>query len=495
MIAPPEHRELDALPFAAGYAALGERFVEPRRPAPLSRPYLVAFNPDAAALLDLDPAAGATPAFLAVAAGNALPPGADPTAAVYAGHQFGVWVARLGDGRAITLGEVRNARGERWEWQLKGAGMTAFSRFADGRAVLRSTIREYLCSEAMHALRIPTTRALAIAGSPDPVLRETRETAAVLSRLAPSHVRFGTFEYFRHRGDDASLRTLADYVIAGFFPEIDATGGDRYARLLQAVVESTARLVAQWQAAGFAHGVMNTDNMSILGLTLDYGPFGFMEAYEPGFVCNHSDAGGRYAFDRQPGVALWNCHALAAALDGLVPGPDAEAALAAFEPTYRDGYVALMRQKLGLQGARDGDARIVVDLLAILAAARADYTRFFRALCGLRADDAPETCAAGAELGDAGVAWPAWVARYRERFDGGLPDAERAAAMRRVNPKYVLRNYLAQTAIERAQAGDFSELATLHGILATPFDEQPQHDAYASAPPAEARHIVVSCSS
>ena len=290
--------------------------------------------------------------------------------------------------------------------------------------MLRSTIREYLRSDgAMHALRIPTTRALAIAGSPDPVLRETRETAAVLSRLAPSHVRFGTFEYFRHRGDDASLRTLADYVIAGFFPEIVATGGDRYARLLQAVVESTARLVAQWQAAGFAHGVMNTDNMSILGLTLDYGPFGFMEAYEPGFVCNHSDDGGRYAFDRQPGVALWNCHALAAALDGLVPGPDAEAALAAFEPTYRDGYIALMRQKLGLQGVRDGDARIVVDLLAILAAARADYTRFFRALCGLRADDAPETCSGGRGVG-----------RCRRRgagMGGALPRAVRRGTPRR----------------------------------------------------------------
>jgi protein adenylyltransferase len=493
MIAPPERRELDALPFVPGYAALGERFVEPRLPTPLAAPYLVAFNPGAAALLDLDPAAGATPEFLAVAAGNALPHGAEPTAAVYAGHQFGVWVSRLGDGRAISLGDIRNARGERWEWQLKGAGMTAFSRFADGRAVLRSTIREYLCSEAMHALGIPTTRALAIAGSRDPVIRETRETAAVLSRLAPTHVRFGTFEYFRHRGDDASLRALADYVIAGFFPDIDANGEDRYARLLREVVERAARLAAQWQAVGFAHGVMNTDNMSILGLTLDYGPFGFMEAYDPGFACNHSDDGGRYAFDRQPGIALWNCHALAAALDGLVPAADAAAALAAFEHTYRTDYVALMREKLGLQGVRDGDARLVVDLLEILAAAGADYTRFFRALSGMRAGDAPETCAAGAELGAGNAAWVAWVVRYRERLDGGLH--ERAKAMLAVNPKYVLRNYLAQTAIERAQEGDFGELATLHAVLSAPFDEQPQHEAYTSTPPASAQHVIVSCSS
>jgi uncharacterized protein YdiU (UPF0061 family) len=432
---------------------------------------------------------------VAVAAGNVLPRGAEPTAAVYAGHQFGVWVRRLGDGRAITLGEIENARGERWEWQLKGAGMTAFSRFADGRAVLRSTIREYLCSEAMHHLGIPTTRALAIAGSADPVFRETRETAAVLSRLAPSHVRFGTFEYFRHSGDDAALHTLADYTIARFFPEIDGGDPSRYAQFLREVVERTSRLVAQWQAFGFAHGVMNTDNMSILGLTIDYGPFGFMEAYEPGFVCNHSDDAGRYAFDRQPGIALWNCHALAAALDGLVPAAGAEDALAAFEGTYRDAYLALMRAKLGLDDVRDGDAPLIVDLLALLAEGGADYTRFFRALCAVRADGEPQGDEAAAVLGAAAAAWPAWSQRYRARLAGAAGDAERSAAMQRVNPKYVLRNYLAQVAIERAEGGDFTEIERLHAVLRAPFDEQPDCESYAAPAPEWARGIAVSCSS
>ena len=493
MIASPAHA-LDDLHFVKGYAALGEAFVEVRYPEPLSDPYVVAFAPEVAGLLDLDPAVAETREFANVAAGNALPRGAKPTAAVYGGHQFGVWVRQLGDGRAITLGEIENARGERWEWQLKGAGRTAFSRFADGRAVLRSTVREYLCSEAMHHLGIPTTRALAIAGSADTVFRDGLETTAVLSRVAPSHVRFGTFEFFRHRENHDAVRALADYAIARFFPDVDANGDDRYAQFLQAVVVRTARLLARWQAVGFAHGVMNTDNMSILGITLDYGPFGFVEAYDPKLICNHSDESGRYAFERQPGVALWNAHALAAALSPLVDAPAAHSALAAFEPAFRDEYLALMRAKLGLREALPADAPLVVDLLGVLAEAGADYTRFFRSLGDLRVADNPAADAAGGAV--RADAWSAWSARYRERLLAeGADDSPRRMAMHGVNPKYVLRNYLAQVAIERAGAGDFEEIARLHAVLCSPFDEQPDREAYADPAPEWARDIAVSCSS
>jgi hypothetical protein len=466
-------------------AALGEAFAERRMPTPLPEPHLVAFNPDAAALIGLDPAEAEKPLFTLLAAGNAIFGGQPPSAAIYAGHQFGYFVPQLGDGRAISLGEVENPAGERWEWQLKGAGMTAFSRFADGRAVLRSTVREYLCSEAMHYLGIPTTRALAIAGSPFPVFREQPETAAVLSRLAPSFVRFGSFELFHSRGQHAHVKTLADQTIARFYPEFAAfEPGEKYAAFLRETVARTARLVALWQAFGFAHGVLNTDNMSILGLTLDYGPFGFMEAYEPGFICNHTDEGGRYAFDQQPGIGLWNCHVLARALSALVERADAQAALAAYEPVYRERFLALMRAKLGLATAEAGDAELIGAFLGVLEASGADYTLSFRRLASLESNPI------------SGTAAEAWLVRYRERLSRERDDdAARRAAMDRVNPKYVLRNYLAQQAIEAAELGDFSEIARLHAVLRAPFDEQPESERYAQPAPEWAKTLSVSCSS
>jgi uncharacterized protein YdiU (UPF0061 family) len=471
-------------------AALGEAFAERRLPTPLPEPYLVAFNPDAAALVGLDPAEAEKPLFTLLAAGNAIFGGRPPSAAIYAGHQFGYFVPQLGDGRAISLGEVENSAGERWEWQLKGAGMTAFSRFADGRAVLRSTIREYLCSEAMHHLGIPTTRALAIAGSALPVFREQPETAAVLTRLAPSFVRFGSFELFHARRRFEDVRTLAEHTIARFFPALAGLEPrERYARFLRRAIESTAELVAHWQAAGFAHGVLNTDNMSILGLTLDYGPFGFIETYEPGFICNHTDEGGRYAFDRQPGIGLWNCYALARALSSLVEKDDAQAALDAYEPAYRERYLALMRAKLGLVQTEDGDAELIAGFLGVLEAAGADYTLGFRRLASL------ERPAALAEGGARGT-WESWLARYRARLSREPRDGTaRRIAMDRVNPKYVLRNYLAQQAIEAAERGDYAEVARLHAVLRAPFEEQPEHEAYAQPAPAWAKALSVSCSS
>jgi uncharacterized protein YdiU (UPF0061 family) len=488
-------RTLEGLAIAPGLSALGSTFVELRDPTPLPEPELIAFNPEVAELLELDPAQAERPEFVLLAAGNARFSGVPSYAAIYAGHQFGHFVPQLGDGRAITLGEVVTSRDVRWEWQLKGAGTTAFSRFGDGRAVLRSTIREYLAGEALHHLGIPTTRALSIARSDEPVFRERPENAAVLSRIAPSHLRFGSFELFHYRGDFASVAKLADYAITRFFPQfLEEEAPERYAHFLDEIVARTARLAAQWEAVGFAHGVLNTDNMSILGLTLDYGPYGFLDAYVPGFICNHSDDSGRYAFDRQAGIALWNCKALAAALGSLVPKEAAEAQVATFEPIFRETYLDLARAKFGWRTIRPGDPLLVAEFLELLAAEGADYTNSFRALSNL-GGEASGADPLGPAFGD-GARWSAWLARYRARLaaEGSL-DAERQPLMRAANPKFVLRNYLAQQAIAAAENRDYAELARLHAVLRAPYDEQPGNEAYAAAPPAGAEEIAVSCSS
>ncbi len=488
---------LEALALGDGYAALGADFIERRDPTPLPDPYPIATSGDVASLIGLAAGETARPEFVRLAAGNARFGAVQPFAAVYAGHQFGTFVPRLGDGRAITLGERVLPSGARFEWQLKGAGTTAFSRFGDGRAVLRSTIREFLCSEAMAALGIPTTRALAIVGSAEPVFRETPETAAVLTRVAPSHVRFGTFEFFHYRQRYDAVKALADYTITRFFPHLSdiAVDADRYAAFLADVVARTASTVARWQAVGFAHGVMNTDNMSILGLTLDYGPFGFLDAYEPGFICNHTDEGGRYAFDRQPTIGLWNCHALAAALSSLVDERDAETALATYEPAFRTTYLRLLRDKFGLLEARESDAELFRACFRALENGNVDYTRFFSAL-GDAGDETESNDQRLAASFTNAAEWSDWRRLYAERSNGDPRTAgARRAAMAAVNPRYVLRNYLAQDAIAAAQRGDYSEIARLHAALRAPFDERPQYAAYADAPPESARAISVSCSS
>jgi serine/tyrosine/threonine adenylyltransferase len=483
-------RTLDSLNHDPRLPALGENYYSIVPPTPVSDPHLVAFNPSAAALIDLDPAQARTPGFVEVMAGNAPLPGGMNLSMLYSGHQFGVYVPQLGDGRAILIGQVRNARGELWELQLKGAGKTPYSRFGDGRAVLRSTIREYLCSEAMAGLGIPTTRALCIVGSPDPVQRETVETAAVLCRMAPSHIRFGTLEIFYYRNEHDKLAPLADHVIANYFPGIAA--GD-YKAWLTEVVERTARLVAQWQAVGFCHGVMNSDNMSILGLTLDYGPYGFVEAFDAHYICNHSDDHGRYAYDQQPGIAHWNCsRLLQATLPLLDPVPEkalevAYAVLEHFGKAFVPKNLALWRAKLGLQDPRDDDPALVNGLLTVLHKSKADFTTVFRALAR------PE--AARDHVLDL-EGFDAWLANYRARLRSEQSDdPARAARMNRVNPKYVLRNHLAQAAIEKAQAGDFGEIEALRALLARPFDEQPGMEAYAQPPPPGTQGVEVSCSS
>ncbi len=490
-------RKLEQLDVHNTYARLPEEFYSRLAPTPFSKPaYLVSFNADAAALIDLDPNEAARPEFVDYFSGGRLLPGSEPLAMLYSGHQFGQYVPRLGDGRAILLGEVRNRQGEKWDLHLKGAGQTPYSRDGDGRAVLRSTIREYLCGEAMHGLGIPTTRGLCIVGSDEEVLREEGvETGAMLVRMSPTHVRFGSFEVFYYRRQHDHLARLADYVIELHFPHL-AGAGDRHPRFLAEVVVRTAHLMAKWQAVGFAHGVMNTDNMSILGLTLDYGPFGFLDDYNPGFICNHSDHGGRYAFHRQPEIAHWNLHALAQALLPLMTEEQAREALAAYEPALVAHYKDLMRQKLGLQEWRAEDGDLLTGLLEIMQADHADYTNTFRALAGFRSDPS----AGNESLRDLFLdrtAFAAWAGRYRERLRlEGSRDTERKQRMNRVNPKYVLRNYLVQIAITQAtEKKDFTEINRLHDVLRDPFAEQPAMEQYAALPPDWGKRIVVSCSS
>ena len=487
-------RKLTELQFDNTYARLPVPFYSRVAPMPLSAPHLVSFNEAAAELIDLDPAEARRPEFVKYFGGHKILPGAEPLAMLYAGHQFGNYVPQLGDGRALLLGEVRNARGERWDLHLKGAGATPYARGFDGRAVLRSTIREYLCGEAMHALGIPTTRALCIVGSDEPVQRETVERAATLLRLAPTHVRFGSFEVFHYRGQHEHVKTLADYVIARHFAEL-TDAPDRYQKFLAEVGARTARLIAQWQAVGFAHGVMNTDNMSIAGLTLDYGPFGFMDEFDFGFVCNHTDYAGRYAFNQQPAVALWNLSCLAQALSSLVARTEAVAALDTFQPTFAAHYGALMRRKLGLLEAQAADADLVLRLLDILAASAVDYTNFFRRLSDFDADPA----ARNERLRNMFIepaAFDDWAASYRARLSLEPSAAERKRRMDAVNPKYVLRNYLAQNAITAAvERRDYGEIDRLLALLRRPFAEQPEMDAYAAPPPEWGKRLVVSCSS
>ncbi len=488
-------KKLDQLNFQNTFARLPDTFHSRLHPTPMPEPYLVSFNANAAELIDLDVDEAKGADFAEYFIGNRLLPGSDPLAMLYAGHQFGHFVPQLGDGRAILLGEVKNRAGEHWDIQLKGAGATPFSRSGDGRAVLRSSIREYLCSEAMHGLGIPTSRALCIVGSDEEVWRETVESAAVVTRMAPSHVRFGSFEVFFYRDQFEPIAQLADYVIDKHFPEL-ADVPDKYPRFLNEVVIRTARLMAQWQAVGFSHGVMNTDNMSILGLTIDYGPFGFMDAYNPGYVCNHSDHGGRYAFDRQPQIGLWNLTCLAQALTPIISVEEARAVLGNYGPTYAEHYVDLMSQKLGLTHPVKEDVALIEALLGLMHANQVDYTNLFRSLGHFKSASGEQNSVVRDQFIDR-PAFDAWAETYRVRLlnEPGTNE-ERKARMDRVNPKYILRNYLAQVAIAKAEKErDFSEVDRLLKLLGRPFDEQPEMADYAAPPPDWAQHISVSCSS
>ena len=478
------------------FGALPAEFYTRLTPQGLNAPRLLHANAEAAALIDLDPSVMSTPEFLDVFAGKAPLPGGDTLAAVYSGHQFGVWAGQLGDGRAHLLGEVQGPDGG-WELQLKGAGMTPYSRMGDGRAVLRSSVREYLASEAMHGLGIPTTRALALVVSDDRVMRETVETAAIVTRMSPSFVRFGSFEHWSSRRQPDLLKTLADYVIDRFYPECrdpqSSSDVAPYINLLRAVTQRTALLMADWQAVGFCHGVMNTDNMSILGLTLDYGPYGFMDGFRLGHVCNHSDSEGRYSWNRQPSVALWNLYRLAGSLHMLVQDADAlRGVLDEFEAVFTRAFHDKMAAKLGLAAWLPADETLLDDLLKLMDANQADFTLTWRrladAVLGRRnrfEDLFIDRPAAGA-----------WLDRLLARHaEDGRPATEVAEAMNRVNPLYVLRNHLAEEAIQAAKTGDASQIDTLMMLLRNPFVARDGFEHYSSLPPDWAGSLEVSCSS
>ncbi|WP_151634675.1 protein adenylyltransferase SelO [Noviherbaspirillum aerium] len=501
MNAPAERRlrqQANQLPFANSFAALPPQFYTRLQPTPVPAPYLVGASSPAAELIGLDAEALGLQDAVDAFSGNAVLPGSEPLAAVYSGHQFGVWAGQLGDGRAILLGDV--AADDPWpagriELQLKGAGMTPYSRMGDGRAVLRSSIREFLCSEAMAALGIPTSRALCVTGSDMPVMRETVETAAIVTRMAPSFIRFGSFEHWFYNERQEELKMLADYVIDRFYPAL-RDDPQPYRALLSEVSRRTAELMAQWQAVGFMHGVMNTDNMSILGLTIDYGPFGFMEAFDARHICNHSDHQGRYSYQMQPRIGQWNCFALAQALLPLVGEvEDAQAAVDIYKPTYDTKFEQLMHAKLGLRDTLPDDGKLFESMFALMQNNHVDFTLFFRQLGNLTLDN-PQADEPLRDLFIDRPAFDAWAVQYRNRLrQENSRDEERRTGMHAVNPKYVLRNYLAQVAIDKAQNKDFSEVARLLSVLEKPFDEQPENEHYAELPPDWASTLEVSCSS
>ncbi|MCB1748910.1 MAG: YdiU family protein [Gammaproteobacteria bacterium] len=496
-------------------------------PTAVAAPRLVAVADEVLALLDLPPAAAQAPLFAEVFAGNRLLDGMQPHATCYGGHQFGNWAGQLGDGRAINLGEIVNADGERWILQLKGAGPTPYSRGADGLAVLRSSVREFLCSEAMHHLGVPTTRALSLVLTGETVVRDMfydgnprPEPGAVVCRVAPSFTRFGHFEIHAARGDHALLQRLADYTIRTDFPHLGEPGDDPAARRagyvawFDEVCQRTARLIAEWMRVGFVHGVMNTDNLSILGLTIDYGPYGWLDDYDPDWTPNTTDAQGRrYRYGQQPQVALWNLLQLANALHPLI-GDSAplERALEDYGRHYESAWRAAMAAKLGL-AALDGDddQALVEALFGVLTATETDMTLFYRTLNELD----PGSDATGATLVERfAPAWyrpehvdddyrarlARWLDDYRARVRAdALAPAGRAARMRRANPLYVMRNYLAQLAIDRAEQGDFGGVRELLDVMRRPYDPQPGREAYAAPRPDWARSragcSMLSCSS
>ena len=477
------------------FASLGADFSTPQPMRPLSDPYWLSRNAALARELGLDAEWLASQEALQAFTGNHALPGSQPLASVYSGHQFGQWAGQLGDGRATLLGELQTPQGG-VEMQLKGAGMTPYSRMGDGRAVLRSSIREYLCSEAMHALGIPSTRALCLTGSDDRVRREEVETAAVVTRCAPSFIRFGHFEHFSYNDQHTQLKTLADFVIDHFYPAC-RDAAQPYAALLQAVSERTAELMAAWQSVGFCHGVMNTDNMSILGLTIDYGPFQFLDGFNPGHICNHSDTQGRYAYNKQPNIAYWNLFCLGQALLPLIAQQeDALAALESYKTVFPGALQKRLRAKLGLldDATQHDDKPLIESTLKLLAAHQVDHTIFWRRLCRF---DSPQGRAAVRDLFVDRPAFDIWASSYEARRQ--LQDS--AASQRLMlasNPKFILRNHLGEQAIRAANARDYAEVNKLLTVLQSPFDEHEEvadHQALAGFPPDWAAGIEISCSS
>jgi uncharacterized protein YdiU (UPF0061 family) len=487
-------------------------------PTPVKSPKLIGWADRLAEELGIQRPESGDPA-IEVLAGNRVLPLMRPYAARYGGHQFGQWAGQLGDGRAITLGEATTPRG-RFEFQLKGAGPTPYSRRADGRAVLRSSVREFLCSEAMHFLGVPTTRALSLVVTGEEVVRDMfydgnprEEPGAVVCRVAPSFLRFGNFEILAASEEFDLLKKLADFVVTEYYPEIDPKDPDVYGRLLDEVARRTARMISHWMRVGFVHGVMNTDNMSILGVTIDYGPYGWLEPYDPDWTPNTTDAEGRrYRFGNQPAIALWNVARLCEAFFPLVRDEGRlHVSLGIFKETFESTHTGVLLQKLGLDAIEaEKDAAWINGLFELLEATETDYTLFFRALSNWKVVDpatsaededrfleliAPAFYAPDAPDPELRTKWKHWARVYTERLrTQGIPEDVRHTRMKLVNPKYVLRNYLAQNVIQAAEKGDLSVLERLLRVLETPYDEHPAEENLAAKRPEWAR-TAPGCSS
>lgn len=487
---------LDQITITHRYATLPAGFYQFVAPTPLDNLRWVNWNQPLAEQFGFSHDAPESACLLDALSGAVSNDAFKPLAMKYAGHQFGIYNPDLGDGRGLLLGELVSLEGVVFDLHLKGAGQTPYSRMGDGRAVLRSTIREYLCSEAMAGLGVPTTRALGMMVSDTPVYREKVEQGALLLRLAESHIRFGHFEHFFYTEQYDQLKQLADRVIEWHFPDCE-TSENPYLTMFENIVQLTADMIAHWQTKGFAHGVMNTDNMSILGQTFDYGPFGFLDDYEPRYICNHSDYQGRYAFNNQPSIALWNLTALAQALTPLIERADLDSSLEKFTPRLQSQYSAQMRAKFGLFTKQPEDGAFFSESFDLMETAKVDYTRFFRALSCLDSDgtSALVDLFVDRKLVDRNKA-VMWLNQYLQRCEKELVSAsERCEKMREVNPKYILRNYLAQQAIELAEQGDFSLVHTLSDVLKAPYDEQPEYDHLAKLPPDWGKKMAISCSS
>lgn len=488
------------------------------RPTPVTAPRLLAWSDELGESLGLQRPESTGPA-VDILGGNALAPGMRPYAARYGGHQFGHWAGQLGDGRAITLGELLTPEGVRQELQLKGAGTTPYSRFADGRAVLRSSLREFLCSEAMHALGVPTTRALSLVATGEPVVRDmfydgrpAPEPGAIVCRVAPTFIRFGNFEIHSANDEHVLLRQLVDHVILAHYPQWEVAAPEAYAQWFAEICRRTAVMIAHWMRVGFVHGVMNTDNMSILGLTLDYGPYGWLEGYDPNWTPNTTDASGRrYCYGNQPQIGLWNLARLAGALLPLMKDrEDLEAGLELYRSTYQQSWHGMLADKLGLERIdREGDAAFVDELFALMSVVETDMPIVFRALGeGVTADEATlfDAVVRPALYDDAEPdaalreRWQRWFADWHRRSAAsGLDPLERQRRMNAANPLYVPRNYLAQQAIDAATLGELEPLDTLLAVLRQPYTSQPGREAYAARRPEWARHragcSALSCSS
>ena len=473
--------------FENSYAKLPDRFFARLAPTPVREPKLIKLNEALAKDLGLDPNSLSTPEGVEILAGNRVPRGSDPIAMAYAGHQFGNWVPQLGDGRAILLGEVTDTNGMRRDIQLKGAGRTPFSRMGDGRAAIGPVLREYIVSEAMAALGVPTSRSLAAVTTGESVVRETVLPGAVLTRVSQSHIRVGTFQYFAARDDVDALKLLADHVIARHYPQI----GDSekpYHELLFAVMHRQASLIARWLGLGFIHGVMNTDNMSVAGETIDYGPCAFVDSFHPDKVFSSIDVMGRYSYRNQPRIAQWNLARFAQCLLPLLDDDkeaavaSAQAAIDGFPDIYQPEWLSVMRAKIGLREQRDGDQELIQDLLSIMADQEADFTLTFRGLADLSGIDG-ESNETVRGLFKSPTTFDDWAERWRSRLAAeNTVDADRQNLMRSVNPKFIPRNHLVEEVIDAGMNNDFAPFYALTGVLARPFDDQPANAAFAEPP-------------